>query len=77
MRLFRTAVVCVSIGTSWAWGVDTRTDLDQARASYQKSVTQYGKNSPQAKTARNNLRSARRTYHSTLRQRQLKHARAR
>jgi hypothetical protein len=51
--------------------------LDQARANYQQTVTQYGKNSPQAKSSRNNLRNARRSFHASRRSREIKHAGAR
>jgi hypothetical protein len=74
MRLLRTTVLCLSVASSWAWGAEDKASLDQARANYQQSVARYGKNSPQAKTAKNNLRNARHTFHSTRRQRQHKHA---
>jgi hypothetical protein len=66
------AVLCLGLAPSWLWGADTKAHLDQARASYQQTIAQYGKNSPQAKTAKSNLRNARHAFHADRRQRQNK-----
>jgi len=68
MKRLRAAVLCLGLAPSWLWGADAKADLNQARAHYQQTVTQYGKNSPQAKTAKNNLRNARHAFHTNRRQ---------
>jgi len=77
MRLFSTAVLCLGLAPSWLLGADPKADLDQARTRYEQTVSQYGKSSPQAKAAKNTLRSARHAFHTNRHQRQFKHDGAR
>ena len=56
-------------GCSLGWGADAQEALSRSRADYRQAVIDHGENSPQAKEARAKLRAARRTYHSTRRER--------
>ena len=42
-------------------------DLQKARANYQQTVHQYGKDSPQAQNAKASLRQTRRSFHEQRR----------
>ena len=68
MKRLYAAVLCLGLAPSGLWGGDQKADLDQARSRYQQTVVQYGKNSPQAITAKHELRSARHTFHENRRQ---------
>jgi hypothetical protein len=73
MTLKRLSLLLLVSSTSLAWGADSKENLNQARVNYQQAVAQHGANSPEAKSARSNLRNARRNFHAERRQRAKNH----
>jgi len=51
-------------------------DLQKARENYQQAVSHYGKDSPQAQSAKTSLRETRRSFHQQRRQIMRHHAAA-
>ncbi len=51
------------------WGVDSQKNLTQARSEYRQAVARHGANSLEARKARQNLRTTRRSFHAERRQR--------
>lgn len=58
---------------SFCGAESTKEHLEKARSTYQQAVTQHGAQSPQAQKARQNLRAARKNYHTEIRKRGRKH----
>jgi hypothetical protein len=66
---FQTVAVLFFLSTPVLSRADSKADLDQSRSDYRQAVQQYGAASPQAKSAKGNLRRTRKSFHSERRQR--------
>jgi hypothetical protein len=69
MNKLRLSLLLLLAGSSIVWGADTKKDLSQARSDYRQAVSAHGPKSPEARQARQQLRSARATYHAERRER--------
>ncbi len=71
------SILLLMAGSSMVWGADRQENLNRARAEYRQAVSEHGAASREAKTARQNLRSSRRTFHAERRERLRNRSRSR